>query len=95
LAEFVCASARVPGVRVVFETHSPYLLYAVHLEVMKGFPESDVALHWVAQEEDGASRVEVCGMRADGSYDGLWPNDAFSTEYALLAAMERLRQERP
>lgn len=95
LAEFVCESARVPGVRVVFETHSPYLLYAVHLEVMKGFPEDDVALHWVAQDEDGASRVEACSMRADGSYGGLWPSDAFSTEYALLAEMERRRQGQP
>lgn len=94
LAQFVCETARVPGVRVVFETHSPYLLYGVHLEVMRGFPEIDVALHWVSQAEDGSSHVEACGMRGDGSYSGLWPPDAFSTEYSLLAEMERRRQER-
>lgn len=94
LATFLCACARTPGVRVVFETHSPYLLHAIHLEVMRGFPEADVALHWVQQAEDGASQVEHCTMRADGSYEGLWPPDAFTTEYEILAEMERLRQER-
>lgn len=92
LAERICQVASTEGVRIVLETHSPYMLLAVQVCVASGLlPPEAVGIHWVQQGEGGESKVDLIELTEKARFKGNWPPDAFSEDLALAAELDRLR----
>lgn len=73
-AEVLAAAIR-RGVRVVAETHSPYILRAIQAAVAeKRINSDDVVLHWFERDDEGATQVTSGSLDVGGTY-GDWPID--------------------
>lgn len=82
------------GVPVVLETHSVYVLRAMQIAVLQGqLDPADVALHWIAQDAEGAASVTPVEVRADATLGG-WRPLAFETEQELAHEILDLRWKR-
>lgn len=93
LADLLCSVARTPGVRIVLETHSAYLLFAVQKNLAgKRIEPELVGLHWVRQYPSGVSKADFISVDDEGRFVGPWPPEAFTTDLSLLAEIERLRE---
>jgi hypothetical protein len=82
------------GVPVVLETHSVYVLRAMQAAVLRGeIAPEQVALHWVAQDEDGAASVRPLEVHADATLSN-WEPGTFEQEQELAHEILDLRWKR-
>jgi predicted ATPase len=80
------------GVVVVVETHSAILLRELQTLIAVGeLSKDDVAMHWLARNEQGETTVTTAELDDNGAY-GKWPEDFDDTELqaeqAYLDAVE-------
>lgn len=72
----ILADAAARGVRVVIETHSARLLFAIRTLVAEGdIRSNNVKLHWFTRNPDtGSTTVASASLDKDGAFDD-WPED--------------------
>ncbi|WP_437719074.1 AAA family ATPase [Sorangium sp. So ce448] len=93
LFERLLATVRA-GVPVVLETHSVYVLRAMQIAVLQGqLDPTQVGLHWVGQDDDGAASVTPVEIRTDATLSG-WRPLAFEKEQELAHQILDLRWKR-
>ena len=83
LADAICSrvahAKQSDNLRIVIETHSQHMLLGVQLALLKGIIHpDDVVIHWVRQDEHGASHAEPVTLDAQAHLQGHWP-DPFAT----------------
>jgi hypothetical protein len=82
----VIVDAAKRGVKVIIETHSATLLFAIQVAVASsqksGFNPSDIVLYWFTKNERGATEITKGEMDENGAY-GDWCEDFSATTLQL------------